>query len=296
MKKYCRSDLACEASNDLSHIPGTQYSIENFDICILEKLDITSPDACKKLNKKAGRYITFSTPKLQYLDDDDIDMIAKKIGEEISNLICQCLKLEKIGKDLSILVVGIGNSKITADAIGPEVVDKITVTRHIKELDLALFNSLKTCTISAFAPNVLGKTGIESSEMIRAAVNKISPDALIVIDALAARSVERLARTIQISDTGITPGSGIGNTRNELSSTTLGIPVIAIGIPTIVDSATLALDFLESAGISDISDEITSSLDAMEKFFVTLKESDVITEKSSIMLARALAEAFVIHE
>ena len=296
MKNYCRSDLACEASNDLSHISGTEYSIENFDICILEKLDIISPDACEKLNKKAGRYITFSTPKLQYLDDDDIDLIAKKIGGEIRNLICQCLKLEKIGKDLSILIVGIGNSKITADAIGPEVVDKITVTRHIKELDLALFNSLKMCTISAFAPNVLGKTGIESSDMIRAAVNKISPDALIVIDALAARSVERLARTIQISDTGITPGSGIGNTRNELSSTTLGIPVIAIGIPTIVDSATLALDFLASAGISDISDEITSSLDAIENFFVTLKESDVITEKSSIMLARALAEAFVIHE
>lgn len=294
MKKYCRTDLACEAATDLSNIEGTEYKVYDLDVCILERLDVISSDACKKLEKKAGRYITFSTPKLQYLDDDNIDKIAMAIGKEIKSMLLKNLNITTLSRDLSILVAGIGNSKITADAIGPETVDRITVTRHIKERDLGLFNSLGSCIVSAISPNVLGKTGIESAEMIKAAAEKISPDAIIVIDALAARSVDRLARTVQISDTGISPGAGIGNTRSELSKQTLDIPVIAIGIPTVVDSATLAFDVLTAAGVTNLPKEITDSLDSIENFFVSLKESDVITEKSAILLSRALEYLFVI--
>lgn len=294
MKKYCRTDLACEASDDLSQIEGTEYKVCDLDVCILEKLDIISPEACKKLGKKAGRYITFTTPRLQYLDDDDIDKISAEIGKEIRVMLCKSLNINDIDRSTSILVAGIGNSKITADAIGPETVDKITVTRHVKERDLGLFNSLESCTVSAISPNVLGKTGIESAEMIKAIAEKISPHAIIVIDALAARSVERLARTVQISDTGISPGAGVGNTRSELNRQVLGIPVISVGVPTVVDSATLAFDLLSSAGISNFSKEISDSLDTIESFFVSLKECDVITEKSAILLARALEHAFVI--
>lgn len=296
MKKYCRTDLACEAAPDLSHIDGTQYSIEDNDICILEKLDILTAEAAEKLGKKTGRYITVSTPKLQYLDEGEIDRLAIIIGNEILSLICKSANVDALSADFSILVAGLGNSKITADAIGPESVDRITVTRHIKDRDLNLFHSLKMCTVSALSPNVLGKTGIESAEIIKATAKNIAPDVIIVIDALAARSVERLARTVQISDTGITPGSGIGNIRSELSPQSLGAPVIAIGIPTVVDSAVMAFDVLTEAGFHSVSKDITGKLDSMERFFVTLKETDTIIEKSAILLSRALTEAFVISD
>lgn len=294
MKKYSRTDLACEASTDLYHIKGTEYTVEDREICIIEKLDIINEDAANKLNKKMGRYVTVSTPKLQYLDECEIEKLANLIGNEILSVILHSTNTINISSNFSILVVGIGNAKITADAIGPETVDRITVTRHIKDLDLNLFNHLKMCTVSALSPSVLGKTGIESVELIKAAVESVHPDVILVIDALAARSVERLARTIQISDTGITPGAGIGNSRSEISRQSLGVPVIAIGIPTVVDSSVLAFDILSEAGIYSLSQDITDRLDSIDNFFVTLKETDVIIEKSSILLAKALTGAFVI--
>ncbi len=296
MKKYCRTDLACEAATDLHHINGTKYSIEDRDICIIERLDIISEEAEEKLNKKAGRYVTFSTPKLQYLDEEEIEQLSVFIGEEILSAMLHATKQKDLSSDFSVLVIGLGNVKITADAIGPETVDRITVTRHIKDYDLNLFNHLKMCTVSALSPNVLGKTGIESAELIISAVERVSPDAVLVIDALAAKSVERLARTIQISDTGITPGAGIGNSRSEISQKSLGIPVIAIGIPTVVDSAVLAFDLISEAGIFSLPQNIADRLDSIDNFFVTLKETDVIIEKSSILLAKALTRAFVISK
>ena len=292
MKKYCRSDLACEAADDLANIDGTEYKAYDLDVCVLETLDVISPAAGEKLGKNIGRYITFTTPRIQYLDDDTIDKIAVKIGCEIQKIVCKSLSIEHIDRNLSILVAGLGNPKLTADAIGPETLERITITRHIKDHDLALFKSLDSCIVSAISPNVLGKTGIESADMIKAAAEKIFPDAIIVIDALAARSVERLSRTVQISDTGISPGAGIGNNRNTLNKQALGIPVIAIGIPTVVDSATLTFDILSAAGISDLSKDVLDSLDSIENFFVSLKEIDVIAQKSAILLSRALEYSF----
>ena len=296
MKKYCRTDLACEAADDLAHVAGTEYSIEDREICIIEKLDVISKDAARVLEKKTGRYITVSMPRLQYLDDAEVEELADIISCEISSIVCRAVKKNAFYPELSVMVVGLGNSKITADAIGPETVDRITVTRHIKERDLNIFNALKTCTISALSPNVLGKTGIESSDIIKAAVQSTRPDIVIVLDALAARSVERLARTVQISDTGITPGAGIGNHRSEISLQTLNVPVIAIGIPTVVDSAVLAFETLNDAGISPIPQAIIDKLDSIDNFFVTLKETDVIIEKSASLLSKALMKAFVISE
>ena len=296
MKKYCRSDLACEASADLAHIDGTEYSIKDHDICIVEKLDILTENASAVLEKKQGRYITVSTPKIQYLDDDELDRLAEILCNEILSIIYRSTNVYSLSSDFSIFVAGLGNSKIIADAIGPESVDRITITRHIKDRDLNLFNSLKMCTVSALSPNVLGKTGIESAEIIKATTEKISPDVIIVIDALAARSVERLARTIQISNTGITPGAGIGNVRSELNFESLGIPVISIGIPTIVDSSVLVFDSFSSAGISSLPQKIIEALESMENFFVTPKEIDVIIEKSAILLANALEKVFVISK
>ena len=295
MNKYCRTDLACEASNDLASIEGTEYFIKDHDVCILEKLDILTPEASKALNKKAGRYVTVSTPRLQYLDEEELERISDVIVKELLSMICNAANIASLSADFSIFVAGLGNSKIISDAIGPETVERISVTRHIKDKSLNLFNQLKMCTVSALSPSVMGKTGIESSEIIKATIEKISPDIIIIIDALAARSVDRLARTVQISNTGITPGAGIGNFRSELSRQTVGIPVISIGIPTVVDSSVLAFDMLSASGISSIPQSITDRLDSMDNFFVTPKEIDVIIEKSAILLSKALDKVFVIN-
>ena len=296
MKKYCRTDLACEADAELAHIEGTEYRIEERSVCVIERLDILSDKAAERLGKKKGRYVTVNTPRLQYLGDEEIDALACVIAEEVSSLLCSAVKRKSIDRELSVLVAGLGNSKITADAVGPETVDRLTVTRHLKDRDIRLFDMLNMCSVSAISPSVLGKTGMESADLIRAATEKISPDALIVIDALAARSVSRLARTIQITDTGLTPGAGIGNIRSELSLQSLKLPVIAIGIPTVVDSATMVYDALSDAGIAQLSKEISSGLDAIENFFVTPKETDSIIESAAMLLARSLNEAFVIRK
>ena len=172
--------------------------------------------------------------------------------------------------------------------------DLLTVTRHLKELDQSLFDDLGMCCLSALAPGVLGKTGIESSELIRSAVERISPNAIIVIDALAACTVERLATTIQLSDTGIDPGAGIGNLRTKISKESLGIPVIAIGIPTVVDSSTLISDALLRANISELDGETLDRLENSRSFYVTPKETDLITECSAKLIADAVNKAMVI--
>ena len=230
------------------------------------------------------------------MGSSELNAIADVISAEILSMLCAGTNTDSLSSDFSVFVAGLGNSKIISDAIGPETVDRISVTRHLKDRDPNLFNELKMCSISALSPNVLGKTGIESAEIIKASIEKTAPDAVIVIDALAARSVERLARTIQISNTGITPGAGIGNFRSELSRQVLGVPVISIGIPTVVDSSVLAFDMLTAAGISNIPQDIDDKLGAINNFFVTPKEIDVIIEKAAILLARSLDATFVINQ
>ena len=149
-------------------------------------------------------------------------------------------------EELSVLVVGLGNREVTADALGPQVVDNLFITRHIvKEYGSAAYNKKRMNLISSIEPGVMAKTGMETAEIIKGVVQETQPDLLIVIDALAARSTRRLNRTIQITNTGIQPGSGVGNHRNALTRDSLGVPVIAIGVPTVVDAATIVGDALE---------------------------------------------------
>lgn len=292
--KYPRTDLACEVNNDLSNIEGTKYSVEDKEICVIERLDILTDEASKRLDKNKGRYVTVSTPRIQYLGDEEVEKISENIEKELIYILLSAVNKNKIDKSLSILVVGLGNRDITADAIGPATADKICVTRHLTDKSPSLFHMLGRCSVSAISPGVLGKTGIESAETVKSAIANICPDAVIVIDALAARSAERLARTFQISDTGITPGAGIGNRRSELSRRTLGIPVISLGIPTVVDTATLVFDALTDAGITELSEKITEDLRSAESLFVTPKETDVIIEKASNILSAAIDRATVI--
>lgn len=237
------------------------------------------------------RYITIEQSRLWDKDGCDLDEITDIISREITEMVKSVCGKEP-NRDFSLLVTGLGNSEITADAVGPLTVKNLTVTRHLKNFEPNIYKILGRCGISAFAPGVLGQTGIESAELILGAVKTSTPDLVIAVDALVARSCERLASVIQISDSGIRPGSGIGNMRSEISERSLGVPVISIGVPTVVNSSTLVCDVLHSAGIEEIDGEIEKVLESGRSFFVTPKESDVMTKKIAIIIAESIEKAF----
>lgn len=294
MKNYRRSDLACEAADDLSAIEGTDYEKEISGIFTRETIKINTDEAAKRLGKKLGTYVTFTSSDIWSLDDGELEELSLAISRQLADMLSRAIGVIK--PTASVLTVGLGNTLITADAIGPKTVEGIEVTRHIKKLDPSLFELLGSCEISAIIPGVMGRTGIESAEIVRSACLDVRPDAVIVVDALAAGSVDRLARTVQLSDTGISPGAGMGNFRAELSMQTLGCPVIAIGVPTVVDSSAVVYDALCRAGISEsIPSELIAHLDNSERYYVTPKESDLMTEKVSRLLALSISKALVIE-
>jgi spore protease len=196
-----------------------------------------------------------------------------------------------------VLAVGLGNRHITADSIGPKVVERLLVTRHIKEEQQELFSHAGFGELAACAFGVLGQTGIESAELVIGAAERIRPRCIIAIDALASRRLERLASTIQLSDTGIRPGSGVANHRTALTKETLGVPVISVGIPTVVDAATLAYDLLEEFALQEglssdnsLPQKISEGLHggAGKDFFVTPKDSDVLIATAAKLISTAI--------
>ena len=194
--------------------------------------------------------------------------------------------------ELNVFVAGLGNSELTADAIGPKTATRLTTTRHLREHEASLYKAVGCCALSALAPGVLGQTGIETLEILRGAIRYVKPDVMIVIDALAARSCDRLASTVQLSDAGIIPGSGVGNHRDAINAKTAGVPVIVIGVPTVVDSSTLVYDALRQADIEAVDDKLQEVLKTGRSFFVCPKESDLITDRISSLLARSIGIAF----
>jgi spore protease len=200
-------------------------------------------------------------------------------------------------KDKSIMIVGLGNRAVTADALGPKVIDHLAVTRHILSVYGKEAYSKEVPSISAMEPGVMAKTGIETSEMVAGVVQKTKPDYLIVIDALAARSTKRLYTTIQISNTGISPGSGVGNHRNAINEETVGIPVLAIGIPTVVDAATIVGDACEAWWHESLKEpgpfpeEVKKYFRELKNMYVTTKEIDEIIECVSFTVSEALNSA-----
>ena len=225
LSKYqIRTDLTIDELEDKGKLKGVKSNIKEVDgINITEVILEENND----LNKKKGRYIT-----LEFEDITDTEN-AEKVTSALIKVLNEILKIDK---DSYGLIVGLGNDKSTPDSLGPLTVNNIIVTNHIFVLD-ELSDNYKR--LSAINPGVMGTTGIETSDIIESIVSKIKPNYLIVIDSLASKSIERLNRTIQITDTGIHPGSGIGNKRKEISFDTLGIPVIAIGVPTVVDAAVI---------------------------------------------------------
>ena len=291
MKGYTiHTDLACEAeaTHDCGK-EGTDYTEWKKDGFRVAKLQVKNKDGEKATGKKIGTYVTVFTDMLCDIDSERFSSLQALLAEEIG-----ALSEAALGKKPTcVLVAGLGNREITADNIGPKTVDRLTVTRHIEQHNKQLFDSFCRVPLCAIAPGVLGQTGIETAEMIRGVCDRAAPDLIIAIDALAARKAARLGTTVQISDSGIFPGSGIGNRRREISRATIGIPVIAIGIPTVVNSATLVYDALESAGYTEIDDRIERVLKEGESFFVSPRQSDRISESASDLLAGAIDTLFL---
>ena len=217
-------------------------------------------------------------------------MASEGFAALVALLAGQLRRLFPSGFSGSALVVGLGNYDITADSIGPKAVEKVVVTRHLRTLNPQLYKSAGFGDLCAFAPGVLGQTGMESAEIVHSIVEAVRPALIVAIDALASRRLARLATTVQLCDTGIYPGAGVSNRRSELSKETLGVPVISIGVPTVVDAATLAYDLLGK----DADEQAAAALLAGDgkDMFVTLKESDVITKQTARLLGFAINRAF----
>lgn len=206
---------------------------------------IETENGAKAMGKPVGTYLTLEAPNMAAADEG----YHREISETLAGFLEKYMKdtEENQKKGYSVLVVGLGNREVTPDALGPYVVDQLNVTRHIvQEYGRYAVGKGGSRIVSAIVPGVMAQTGMESAEIIRGIVNETTPDLIMVIDALAARSTKRLNRTIQISDAGIYPGAGVGNHRSEITKDTMGIPVIAIGVPTVVDAATIVNDTMEN--------------------------------------------------
>lgn len=242
MTQSVRTDLALETrelykkSNQVE-VPGVEVETENLDELSVTRVKIKTAEGTQAMGKPIGNYITLEVPELNQGIKEINDKVIEVLAKEITRII-------NADSQASVLIVGLGNWNVTPDALGPKVISKIAVTRHLIEYASEYIEE-GTRPVSVIAPGVLGITGIETGEIIKAVIEKIKPDVVIAIDALASRKMERVSTTIQIADTGISPGSGVGNKRMELNKETLGIPVIAIGIPTVVDAVTLANDTLD---------------------------------------------------
>lgn len=256
-------------------------------------LTIENEHGAKVMNKPIGTYITIEAPKLNEEDESYHKPLAKEIGRYIK-------KLQDKIEGKKILIAGLGNRGITPDALGPQVIDNLYVTRHLAhEFGETFLNQNNIENVSAIAPGVMGQTGMETSEILKGIINQTNPQLLIVIDALAARSVERLNTTIQITDTGICPGSGVGNNRQALNEESLGVKVIAIGVPTVVDAATIVSDamenFMEDKGFHE--KEVNTFLKEVREvtvkdMFVTPKNIDESIKKISFTISEALNSCF----
>ena len=271
-----RTDLAIERREyrEKETLDGVLSDSKNVKGIKVTTIKIINEQGEKLIGKPKGRYITIETPHLCK-------------NSEVFSDCCEVLRdelIELIPEEGTVLVVGLGNIDITPDAIGPKSMDLLLATRHISS-GLATSLGLESLrSVAAIVPGVLGKTGIETVEIISGVVKKISPCCVIAVDALASRSVERLGTTVQIADTGISPGSGVGNRRKGINKETLGVPVIAVGVPTVVDALTMAADVFEKAGV----DLPTEDLSEHRNMMVTPKGIDSLTDKASHLIAMGI--------
>ncbi len=286
-----RTDLALEAKETVQkpdeEIRGVRVEEEKDEEneIYITRVIIETKNGAKIMGKPMGTYITLEAPRMATPDEDYHREISEKVADQIQEL----LPDEK--EELSVLVVGLGNREVTADALGPNAADQLHITRHVvREFGKASYNKNKMHMISAIVPGVMAKTGMETYEIIRGVVEQTKPDVIIAIDALAARSTKRLNRTIQITDTGVQPGSGVGNHRHALTEEALGVPVIGIGIPTVVDAGTIVGDAVEQVEREMLfcSEVHAVKMAELQNMYVTTKDIDDVVNRLSYTVSEAI--------
>ena len=291
------TDLALEAKE--------RYEEDNVEIrgvCIEEEYNeekdirttlvkIETENGARAMGRPQGSYLTLEAPNLSIPDEDYHREISEELARQVKKLIPE-------KKELTVLVVGLGNRQVTPDALGPDVVDNLKMTRHIiLEYGVQAMGEQNRYQVSGLVPGVMAQTGMETLEIVKGVINETRPDVVIAVDALAARSTKRLNRTIQITDTGIIPGSGVGNHRNGLTKETLGVMVIGIGVPTVVDAATIVQDSMEKLLQTLEEKEKKEFLEemippALYSMFVTPKDVDETMKRLSYTISEALNRVF----
>ncbi len=257
-----RTDIFKKNNNIVDNVDGIETIVREEENIKITEVKVTNENGANSIGKPIGNYITIDIKKLKLATDEEIEQYGNVLSDELKKLIDK-----HVQKQDEILVVGLGNIYVTPDSLGPKVINEVDVTRHIlKYMPEAL--DKETRSVSAISPGVLGTTGMETLEIVNGIVENVKPKLVIVIDALASRSMERISSSIQLADTGIVPGAGVGNTRKELSQNTLNIPVIALGIPTVVESAVLVNDCLDLF-IGKLQEEAKSN-----EYLNELKEKD----------------------
>ena len=303
-----RTDLAIEVTEMITketedtNIPGVELYIDNVENIEISWVKIKDEKGRQAMGKPIGNYVTIESEAMK---ENDVIMHEKIVNIFSKNLV----KLCNLNENSTILIVGLGNWNVTPDALGPKVISKVLVTRHIKyTLPEEIDEGVRP--VSAISPGVMGITGIETAEIVKGVVERLKPDIVIAIDALATRKTSRINATIQMSDTGIAPGGGMGNKRKVLNKETLGVPVIAIGVPTVVDAGTLVndtIDLMIDSLVNEIKGgkefyKMIKDLDKEEKYnlinnilnpytgnlFVTPKEVDAVIERLSKIIANAI--------
>lgn len=276
-----RTDLALEERESFDGSGVEIHGVEVEESCDeerdvrLTRVKIVSERGAREMGKSRGTYLTLEAPGLASPDED--------YHREVSEMIADLLR-ELTGTAESVLVAGLGNRDVTPDALGPQAVSNLMITRHlIREYGREMMGMDGCCVVSGIIPGVMAQTGMETSEILQGIIEETRPDLLIVIDALAARSTRRLGRTVQITDTGIQPGSGVGNHRGSLTKESLGIPVIAIGVPTVVEAAAIVYDAQGNC------EKMPPHLNGM---FVTPKNIDEMIKQLSFTLSEALNMVF----
>ena len=296
-----RRDLYKKANNIEQEVNGIQTEEEKTgENIVTTRVKVLDKKGEEAINKPIGNYITIDVKNLKLASEEDIQKTSEVVTKELKVLIDK-----HIDNKASILVVGLGNLYVTPDALGPKVINEIDITRHLLEYMPEVLGE-NTRSVSAVSPGVLGTTGIETQEILKGIVDNVKPQLIIIIDALASRSIERISSSIQIADTGIVPGAGVGNARKELTQNTLGVPVIAIGIPTVVEAATIAADsltlFIQKVQEEAHSNDFLNQLQEEDKyemikevlapsdynFIVTPKEIDDLIENMKDIVARGI--------
>ncbi len=274
---YCRTDLAVEESAASKSASGVFFKEKETGGITVTEVTVENEEGARSINRPIGRYITLSFSPFW---ENNGSGVKEELISLLVNKLTSLLSKEKTDR---LLIAGLGNRAFTADAIGPYVAERTAVTGHLDT------PHAPSCRLFAFTPDVAGNTGMETLALIRGAVAASAATQVIVIDALASMSEDRLGKTIQLADTGIVPGSGVGNHRAALNRDTLGIPVIAIGVPFIVSSSTLVVNALEKAGVEELDGQLVAILENGRGFFVTPKDCDLIAD----VLAGVIAEAIM---